>query len=128
MIDLVYERDLTSMKFAILKGVYHAKVVLMIAEDLNIQPNQLRRYLIKNLDMITLESLAPRYDVAMAFDEQDEIKKALGFEPYTRFIPIIPKPVMDEAYNQARNMVLNGYYEPDAIVAAKKYIAEVIFS
>ncbi|PKL59006.1 MAG: hypothetical protein CVV33_09870, partial [Methanomicrobiales archaeon HGW-Methanomicrobiales-4] len=120
MIDLVYERDLTSMKFAILKGVYHAKVVIMIAEDLNIQPNQLRKHLIKNLDMITLESIAPRYDTAHTYDEPDEIRRALGYELYTRFIPIIPKSVMDEACMRAKTMIQDGYYEPDAIIASKK--------
>ncbi|MFH0966886.1 MAG: hypothetical protein V1862_04295 [Methanobacteriota archaeon] len=128
MIDLVYERDLTAMKFAILKGVYHAKIVLMMAEDLNIQPNQLRKHLIKTLDMITLESIAPRYDAAQTDYEHDEIRKALGYELYTRFIPIIPKNVMDEACMRAKTMIQDGYYEPDAIIAAKKYIAEEVFS
>jgi len=128
MIDLEYERDLTSMKFAILKGAYHAKVVLIIAEDLNIQPNQLRRHLIKTLDMITLESLAPRYGVALTHDEPDEIRRALGYELYTRFIPIIPNNVMDEACMRAKTMVQNGFYEPDAIIAAKKYIEGEVFS
>ena len=127
MTNLSYERDLTSMKFAILKGAYHAKIVLMIAEDLAIQPHQLRRHLIATLDMITLESIAPRYDVAKTFDEPDEIKKALGYELYTRFIPIIPVPVMDEACYRAKSLIRDGYYEPDAIIAAKKYIAEEVF-
>lgn len=127
MIDLAYERDLTSMKFAILKGAYHAKLVLLMAEDLGIQPHQLRRHLIATLDMITLESIAPRYDTAHTRDEPDEIKKALGYELYTRFIPIIPKDIMDEACNRAKVLVRDGYYLPDAVITAKQYIAEEVF-
>jgi hypothetical protein len=123
-----YERDLTAMKYNILKGVYHAKIVLAVAEDLAIQPHQLRRHLIDTLDMITLESLAARYDASKTFDEPDEIKKALGYERYTRFIPIIPVPVMDTAWYQAKGMIRDGYYEPEAIIAAKKYITGEVFS
>lgn len=128
MTNLAYERDLTSMKFAILKGVYHAKIVLMMAEDLAVQPHQLRRHLIETLDMITLESIAPRYDAAKTFDEPDEIKKALGYELYTRFIPIIPVHVMDNACYKAKSLIRDGYYEPDAIIEAKKYIAGEVFA
>jgi len=127
MTTLAYERDLTAMKFAILKGVYHARVVLAMAEDLRIQPHQLRKHLISTLDMITLESLAPRYDTALKCDEPDEIKKALGYELYTRFIPIIPEEIMNEACIRAKKQILDGFYEPDAITAAKQYIAEEIF-
>jgi energy-converting hydrogenase A subunit M len=128
MIELIYERDLTAMKFAILKGAYHAKIVLIMAEDLNIQPHQMRKHLIRTLDMITLESIAPRYDAAQTISEQDPIKKALNYELYTRFIPIIPKDVMEEACRRVASQVKEGYYEPDAIIAAKKFLAEEIFS
>lgn len=125
--NLAYERDLTAMKYAILKGVYHAKIVLVMAEDLLIQPFQLRKHLIATLDMITLESLAPRYDTARTIEEPDEVKKALGYELYTKYIPIIPQPVMDQAVIQAKKLIQDGYYEPDAITAAKKYIASEVF-
>jgi hypothetical protein len=125
--NLAYERDLTAMKYAIVKGVYHAKIVLVMAEDLLIQPFQLRKHLIATLDMITLESLAPRYDTARTIEEPDEVKKALGYELYTKYIPIIPQPVMDQAVIQAKKLIQDGYYEPDAITAAKKYIASEVF-
>lgn len=128
MTEMAYERDLTAMKFAILKGAYHAKVVLAMAEDLNIQPHQLRRHLIQTLDMITLESIAPRYDVAKSEVNPDPVKAALGYDLYTRFIPIIPCSVMDDACSQVTAMVKDGYYEPDAIIAAKKFIAREVFS
>jgi energy-converting hydrogenase A subunit M len=128
MTEMAYERDLTAMKFAILKGAYHAKVVLAMAEDLNIQPHQLRRHLIKTLDMITLESIAPRYDAAKGIINPDPVKEALGYDLYTRFIPIIPCTVMNEACNQVITMVKDGFYEPDAITAAKKFIAGEVFS
>ena len=126
--NLAYERDLTAMKYAILKGVYHARIVLTLAEDLGIQPHQLRRHLISTLDMITLESLAPRYDMALLSDEPDSVKKALGYDRYTRFIPIIPVPVMDQAVLLAKEQIRDGFYEPDAIAEAKKYIAEEVFA
>jgi hypothetical protein len=127
MTELTYERDLTAMKFAILKGTYHAKVVLILAEDLMIQPYQLRKHLIATLDMITLESLAPRYDSAQTCENPDPIKKSLGYDLYTRYIPIIPLKVMDEACMQARKMIQDGFYEPDAIIAARQFIAQEVF-
>jgi hypothetical protein len=128
MIDLVYERDLTAMKIAILKGAYHAEIVLIMAEDLLIQPHHLIKHLIATLDMITLEAMAPRYDTAQMYSEPDEIKNALGYELYTRFIPIIPKPVMNEACIRAKALISDGYYEPDAIYAAKQFIIGEVFS
>lgn len=128
MTEMAYERDLTAMKFAILKGAYHAKVVLAMAEDLNIQPHQLRRHLIQTLDMITLESIAPRYDNAKSTINPDPVKAALGYDLYTRFIPIIPESVMDEACTRVSTMVNDGYYEPDAIAEAKRFIAKEVFS
>lgn len=128
MTEMAYERDLTAMKFAILKGAYHAKVVLAMAEDLNIQPHQLRRHLIQTLDMITLESIAPRYDVANSEINPDPVKASLGYDLYTRFIPIIPCSVMDEACTRVASMIKDGYHEPDAITEAKKFIAREVFS
>lgn len=127
MTALAYERNLTSMKFAILKGAYHAKIVLFMAEDLNIAPHRMRKHLIETLDMITLESMAPRYDAAKVCDEPDEMKKALNYHLYTRYIPIIPQQVMDEACLKATRLMQEGYYEPDAIIAAKQYLAAEVF-
>jgi hypothetical protein len=125
--NLTYERDLTAMKYAILKGPYHAKIILTLAEELGIQPHRLRKHLIATLDMITLESMGPRYDSAQTFDEPDEIKRTLNYELFTRFIPVIPVSVMDQAVLLAKKQIHEGYYEPDAIITAKNYIAAEIF-
>jgi hypothetical protein len=53
----VYARDLSGMKYAILKSPYHKKVVTACAEMLGVPPMLVRRMCIERLDMMTLESL-----------------------------------------------------------------------
>lgn len=94
----VYERDLYSMKYAILKSPYHKKVVTNCADILGIPPMKMRRLLIENLDMMMLESLGVRYDSWLLHgDKEGGIKKEIGYELFTSFIPVIPKEIMEES-------------------------------
>ena len=58
--ELVYERDLRSMKLLILKGTRQDEAVLSLAERLGISRQQMRKILINGCDMMTLENIAPR--------------------------------------------------------------------
>ena len=98
----VYERDLYGMKYAILKSPFHKKVVTTCAEMLGVPPMQLRRVLIENLDMLMLESLGARYTSwEQHGDQNSEIKREIGYELFTRYIPIISEETMQHALEQA---------------------------
>lgn len=64
--NLVYERDLRSMKLLILKGTRQDKAVLSLAERLGISRQQMRKILIAGCDMMTLENIGPRLEAADA--------------------------------------------------------------
>ena len=101
---LVYERDLFGMKFAILKSPYHKKVVIACAGILGDPPMKLRRLLIENLDMMMLESLAVRYDSwREQGDTEGGIKREIGYELFTTYIPVISHDIMEEALTESRN-------------------------
>ena len=100
----IYERDLYGMKFAILKSPYHKKVVTACADLLGIPPMKLRRLLIENLDMMMLESLAVRYDSwRERGDKEGGIRREIGYELFTAYIPIISPDVMEEAMQESTN-------------------------
>ncbi len=94
----VYARDLSGMKYAILKSPYHKKVVTACAEMLGVPPMLVRRMCIERLDMMTLESLGARYDSwKERGDTEGGIKRAIGYDLFTSFIPIIAPEIMDQA-------------------------------
>lgn len=91
----VYERDLYGMKFAILKSPYHKKVVIVCASMLDIPPMRMQRILIEHLDMLMLESLGARYDRWNALgDQQGGIRRKVGYELFSIYIPLIPEDIM----------------------------------
>lgn len=98
----IYERDLYGMKFSILKSPYHKKVITTCAEMLDIPPMKMRRILIEQLDMMMLESLGARYDSwTLHGDKEPGIRQNIGFELFTRYIPIITEDVMEMAVSTA---------------------------
>jgi len=99
----IYERDLFGMKFAILKSPYHKKVVTACAELLGIPPMKMRRLLIENLDMMMLESLAARYDSWRdKGDTEGGMKRQIGYELFTTYIPVVSQEIMNEALSIAQ--------------------------
>ena len=101
---LVYERDLFGMKFAILKSPHHKKVITACADMLGVPPMKLRRLLIENLDMMMLESLAVRYDSwSEQGDKEGGIKREIGYELFTTYIPVISFEIMEEALLESKN-------------------------
>lgn len=100
----IYERDLHGMKFAILKSPYHKKVVIACADMLGIPPMKMRRLLIENLDMMMLESLAARYDSWRDNgDTEGGMKREIGYDLFTIYIPVISQEIMDEALSIAQS-------------------------
>lgn len=98
----IYERDLYGMKYSILKSPYHKKVITTCAEMLDIPPMKMRQILIEQLDMMMLESLGARYDSwSLNGDKEPGIRKNIGYDLFTRYIPIIPEPVMEMAVSTA---------------------------
>jgi len=98
----IYTRDLSEMKYAILKSPYHKKVILECAGMLNIPPMKMRRILIDRLDMLTLESIGARFE--------SWINNANGKEGFTirsgsqlfgMYIPVIPEEKMKLIEKQA---------------------------
>ena len=93
----IYTRDLFGMKFSILKSPYHTKVVTACSEMLGIPPMKMRRRLIENLDMMTLESLGVRYDSWLIHgDKEQGIRREIGYDLFTSFIPIISREIMEK--------------------------------
>lgn len=93
----IYERDLYGMKYAILKSPYHKRVVTACADMLGITPMQMRRIFIENLDMLMLESLGARFDSwKMQGDQTGGIRHEIGYDLFTKYIPIIPEKIMKE--------------------------------
>ena len=64
--NLIYERDLRSMKLLILKGTRQDEAVLSLANRLGISRQQMRKILIAGCDMMTLENIGPRLEAADA--------------------------------------------------------------
>ncbi|MBE6506460.1 MAG: DUF1959 domain-containing protein [Methanocorpusculum parvum] len=64
--ELVYERDLRSMKLLVLKGTRQDAAVLSLAGRLGLSRQQMRKILIAGCDMMTLENIGPRLEAADA--------------------------------------------------------------
>ena len=118
----VYERDLFGMKFAILKSPYHKMVVKTCAEMLGVPPMRVRRYFIENLDMLMLESLGARYDSWMEHGDPDGgIRREIGFDLFTRYIPIISQDVMNKALEKIDK-------NEESAEKAREYLRNQVFS
>ncbi|MDD1724560.1 MAG: hypothetical protein LUQ07_05480 [Methanospirillum sp.] len=98
----VYERDLDGMKYTILKSPYHKEVVSLCASMLGIPPMKMRRIFITHLDMMMLESLGVRYDRWNARgDQQGGMRRQIGYELFSIYIPVIPGDVMKSVFSLA---------------------------
>lgn len=98
----IYERDLYGMKYSILKSPYHKKVVTACAEILGVPPMKMRRLLIENLDMMTLESLGVRYDSWVTQgDTEGGMRREVGYELFTTFIPVISRDSMEQSFEES---------------------------
>jgi energy-converting hydrogenase A subunit M len=89
-VEILYEKDLRAMKFNILTSTRHHRVVQEIAARLGLPVQELRRHLIRRLDMQHLENLPARYDAWAASGDGDPLERTLAADLLTRSVPLLP--------------------------------------
>ncbi|HJJ63797.1 MAG: DUF1959 family protein [Methanocorpusculum sp.] len=114
--DLVYERDLRSMKLLILKGTRQDEAVLSLAGRLGLSRQQMRKILIAGCDMMTLENIAPRL---IAADEAAEgIADELSIPHLTTALGLLSAEEGEEFISRVKS--------GESIESVKKAIMEVL--
>jgi hypothetical protein len=121
----LYEKDLVPQKYHILVANRHDILVRKIALELDIPVQELRRYLIENLDMMLLENLPARAEMADAYaDRDDPVARALGREKYTRYLQIVPDVTMEHIFHEVSDRVHAGIVIEDALAYGRVRIRE----
>jgi energy-converting hydrogenase A subunit M len=127
MTSYLFEQDLVTQKYRILVALRHDRLVRQIALELDIPVQELRKYLIEHLDMIQLENLPARAEVAEAHaDTGDVVARALGREKYTVYLRILSGAAMDAIFNEVNARVLRSTPVDDAIAYGRKQIREAL--
>jgi energy-converting hydrogenase A subunit M len=125
MTTYLYEKDLVSQKYRILVAQRHDTLVRKIAGELDIPVQELRRYLIDHLDMILLENLPARAEMADSFADQDDpVARELGREKYTRYLQILSDAAMESIFHAVSDRVRTGTPVKDAIAYGREKIRE----
>jgi energy-converting hydrogenase A subunit M len=128
MTRFLYEKDLSSMKYAILTSTRHDRMVREIAAELDIPQIRLRKWMIDRFDMMLLENLPARYDQGkIARGSEHPVLKDLGAGLYTRAIPLISSSEMDRIAVRVQTLIRDGRSEEEALAAGRKMIRDVIF-
>ena len=125
MTTYLYEKDLVPQKYRILVANRHDTLVRKIAAEMDIPVQELRRYLIEHLDMMLLENLPARAEMADAHaDQEDPVARALGREKYTRYLQILPDATMESIFHAVSDRVRAGAAMEDAIAYGRVRIRE----
>jgi hypothetical protein len=125
MTTYLYEKDLVPQKYRILVAQRHDTLVRKIAAELDIPVQELRRYLIDHLDMILLENLPARAEMADSFaDRDDPVAWELGREKYTRYLQMVPDAAMESIFHAVSDRVRTGTPVKDAIAYGREKIRE----
>jgi energy-converting hydrogenase A subunit M len=125
MTTYLYEKDLVPQKYRILVAHRHDTLVRKIGAELNIPVQELRKYLIEHLDMMLLENLPARAEMADAHADQDDpVARELGREKYTLYLEIISDAAMESIFHAVSNRVLAGISFKDAIAYGRAQIRE----
>lgn len=125
MTTYLYEKDLVPQKYRILVAHRHDILVRQIATELDIPVQELRRYLIEHFDMILLENLPARAEMADAHADQDDpVALALGREKYTLYLQIISGAAMEFIFHAVSDRVRAGTAMEDAIAYGRERIRE----
>ena len=125
MTSYLYEKDLVPQKFRILVAQRHDSLIRKIAEELEIPVQELRKYLIEHLDMMLLENLPARAEMADAHaDPHDPVARALGREKYTLYLRIINGAAMESIFQAVNDRIQAGTSAEDAIVFGRQKILE----
>lgn len=127
MTTYLYEQDLVTQKYRILVAMRHDSLVRKIAQELNIPVQELRRYLIDHLDMIQLENLPARAEMAEDHaDQGDAVAQALGREKYTVYLQILSGAAMDAIFMDVNTRIHEGIPMDDAIAYGRIQIREAL--
>ena len=125
MTTYLYEKDLVPQKYRILVAHRHDTLVRKIGAELNIPVQELRKYLIEHLDMMLLENLPARAEMADAHADQDDpVARELGREKYTLYLEIISDAAMESIFHAVSNRVRAGISLKDAIAYGRAQIRE----
>ncbi len=127
MTTYLYEQDLVPQKYRILVAMRHDRLVQQISLELDIPVQELRRYLIGHLDMIQLENLPARAEMAEDHaDKGDAVARALGREKYTVYLRILPGAAMDAIFSEVTTRVHAGASMEDAVAYGRIQIREAL--
>lgn len=120
MSEPLYEKDLASMKYAILESRRHDRMVREIAQDLGVPQIRVRRYLMDHFDMLLLENLPARYEQGKRMrGEAPEPERQLGTHLYTHAVPLIGEERMAEILAGVKERIQSGNRMDDAVLSAK---------
>jgi energy-converting hydrogenase A subunit M len=123
----LYEKDLVPQKYRILVANRHDTLVRKIALELDIPVQELRKYLIEHLDMMLLENLPARAEMADAHADQDDpVARALGREKYTLYLQIISGAAMESIFHEVTDRIRAGTPMEDAIAYGRVKIREAL--
>lgn len=127
MTTYLYEQDLVTQKYRILVAMRHDRLVRQIARELDIPVQELRRYLIEHLDMIQLENLPARAEMAEVHaDLGDAVARALGREKYSVYLQILSGAAMDAIFREVNARVHTGLPVNEAIASGRTRIREAL--
>ncbi|NYT06877.1 MAG: DUF1959 domain-containing protein [Methanomicrobiales archaeon] len=127
MSGYLYEKDLTSMKYAILTSTRHDRMVREIAAELGIPQLRLRRYIMNRFDMLLMENLPARYEQGKRLvEEAPSPERDLRPHLYSRAVPLIAEEEMDHILSRVRELMENGTPRDDAVSAGRALIREAI--
>jgi len=121
----LYEKDLVPQKYRILIANRHDTLVRTIGEELDMPVQELRKYLIDHLDMMLLENLPARAEMAdVHADQDDPVARALGREKYTLYLQIISGAAMESIFHTVSDRLHAGTAMEDAIAYGRGQIRE----
>ena len=127
MTTYLFEQDLVAQKYRILVAMRHDRLVRQIARELDIPVQELRRYLIEHLDMIQLENLPARAEMAEVHaDPGDAVARALGREKYSVYLQILSGAAMDAIFREVNARVHTGLPVNEAIASGRIRIREAL--
>ena len=128
MTRYLYEKDLRPMKYTILTSTKHDEAVRAIARRLGMTDAKLRMVLIRRFDMSLLENLESRWQMGQRHaNDGDPVAEELGYELFTRFIPLVDTETMQTIYSDTTAMTQEIPFE-EAIARGRERIREAVLS
>ena len=127
MTRYLYEKDLRPMKYTILTSTKHDRTVREIARCLGMADAKLRMTMIRRFDMSLLENLESRWEMGQKYaDGADLVAEELGYELFTRFVPLVDTETMQSIYDETKTMIGDGSAADEAVARGKERIREAV--